>query len=230
MASHVFYIAAARRSDGVVVSSHECAMKVEVSAITAMLGEGNVQALRPGQHGSLRSEQNSNEWRITADDAGTFFVVVVDAGYPRGAAINLLDEFQAQFRSKVGAKVATAQEGGLTKTTEKIAKQLCQKYDDLESVDQLSAVRAKIEDVTLVMQGNVDLALASCVKLENIEARAEELSEQAHLFHNNATALRKKMWWKNCKTRFILGLIIAIVITCIGLVIAQQTGAFKKDD
>ncbi len=49
---------------------------------------------------------------------------------------------------------------------------ICQKYDNLNEVDKLALVSAKVDSIKLVMQDNVDMALQNCVKLESIEKAA----------------------------------------------------------
>jgi hypothetical protein len=46
------------------------------------------------------------------------------------------------------------------------------RYDNLLEVDKLAAVISKVESVKLVLQENVQVALANCVTLENIEKAA----------------------------------------------------------
>lgn len=48
------------------------------------------------------------------------------------------------------------------------------RYDNLLEVDKLAAVISKVESVKLVLQENVQVALANCVTLENIEKAAGE--------------------------------------------------------
>lgn len=51
-------------------------------------------------------------------------------------------------------------------------RKLCEKYDNLLEVDKLAAVMNKVDSVKLVLQENVQVALANCVTLENIEKAA----------------------------------------------------------
>ena len=110
-----------------------------------------------------------------------------------------LQELQRQFSAKVGDKAATAKDRTLDKMCLSLFQKVCTKYNNLAEVDKLAAVAQKVENVKLVMQENVDMALQNCVKLENIERQAEELQQQAGVFKRNATDLKNKMWWKNMK-------------------------------
>jgi hypothetical protein len=202
---------------------------MDVSVLRDVFGQPNVQAIRPGTHGSLNAVGGGNtSWRITADEQGLFYVVVVASNYPRRVAVQFLEDLQQQFNTKAGAKAMSARENGLTSSTKTLVSKLCAKYDHVQEIDALSAVQAKVDDVKLVMQENVDQALANCVKLENIETRAEELQQQAGVFKKNAKDLRKKMWWKNCKTKLVLVFIFVIICTAIGLIATASLGGFKK--
>ena len=63
-------------------------------------------------------------------------------------------------------------EKGLDKTCGEMLRKLCEKYDNLLEVDKLAAVMNKVDSVKLVLQENVQVALANCVTLENIEKAA----------------------------------------------------------
>ena len=63
-------------------------------------------------------------------------------------------------------------EKGLDKAAGDLMRKLCEKYDNLLEVDKLAAVMNKVDSVKLVLQENVQVALANCVTLENIEKAA----------------------------------------------------------
>lgn len=77
-----------------------------------------------------------------------------------------------QFLIKTGTKSLEVKEKGLDKTCGEMLRKLCEKYDDLLQVDKLAAVMNKVDSVKLVLQENVQVALANCVTLENIESAA----------------------------------------------------------
>ncbi len=99
---------------------------------------------------------------------------------------------------------------------------LCKKYNDLATVDKLAAVAKKVENVKVVMQDNVDVALQNCVKLENIEKQAEELQQQAGVFKKNANELKNKMRCKEIKLKLCIAFIILSVLgAIIGIIVWQ---------
>ena len=86
---------------------------------------------------------------------------------------------------------------------------------------------AKVDEVKLVMQENVEIALQNCVTLEHIEKQAEDLEQGAAVFTTRAKDLRSKMWWKKLKMQLLLASIIIIILTAVGLAIYFTT---KSDD
>lgn len=76
------------------------------------------------------------------------------------------------FLAMTGTKSLEVKEKGLDKTCGEMLRKLCEKYDNLLEVDKLAAVMNKVDSVKLVLQENVQVALANCVTLENIEKAA----------------------------------------------------------
>ncbi len=84
-----------------------------------------------------------------------------------------------QFLAKTGTKSLEVKEKGLDKACGDLLRKLCEKYDNLLEVDKLAAVMNKVDSVKLVLQENVQVALANCVTLENIEKAAGTLPTRA---------------------------------------------------
>mmetsp|Transcript_20169 Transcript_20169/g.61237 ORF Transcript_20169/g.61237 Transcript_20169/m.61237 type:complete len:126 (-) Transcript_20169:91-468(-) len=121
-------------------------------------------------------------------------------------------------------------ENGLTRMMSSTLAKLCAKYDNLEELDQLTALNVKVNNVKLTMQDNVRQALEGTHKIEALEKSAEELQAQAGVFKKQAHDLRKHMWWKNCKMKIIIFLVIlAILCACI-IPIAIQVNESKSDN
>ena len=130
--------------------------------------------------------------------------------------------------AKAGDKARNSRESSHNKLCGPLLQKICQKFDNVGEVDKVAGTLAKVESVKLVMQDNVELALANVVKLETVEKAAEELQQQAGVFKRNAHELKKKMWWKNLKMKIIIGVIIlAIIGIIVGVAVAMSGGAKK---
>lgn len=98
------------------------------------------------------------------------------------------------------------------KKTYTYLKSLGDKYNDPSTIDLISRVQKKTEEVKSVMHQNIEMALQNCVKLEDLELRAQELQQNAGLFRTDTKKLNWKMWWKNMRMKIYLALIILTIL------------------
>lgn len=92
---------------------------------------------------------------------------------------------------------------------------LCVKYENPATYDSLYKTTIKVDEVKLIMNDNIKLALENCVKLEHIEEQSEYLMQQAGKFKGDAKKLNCIMWWENIKMKVILGFIILCILAII---------------
>lgn len=161
------------------------------------------------------------------DELNLIYILITAPQYKPNCAYMCLEELQRQFMVQVGQKATTAQSDQYSSQCRNLMMVLCKKYNDLAQVDKLAAVSKKVENVKVVMQDNVDLALQNCVKLENIEKQAEELQQQAGVFKKNANELKNQMRCKEIKLKLCIAFIILSVILVVVLGIVYATGGFK---
>jgi len=79
-------------------------------------------------------------------------------------------------------------------------------------------VKLQVEEITTIMKENVNKLFTRGDRLEDLDARSENLRSASSDFHTASSRLRKNLWWKEMRTRLILALLIVLVIiTIIGL-------------
>jgi len=226
---NLYFLGVARiQGQGIVIASYNHNAETDLGGVKQVLEQPNMQ-MNPGKHYTFSVAQSA--WHLIADDLGLIYIMIGGISYPQRTAHACLEELQRTFVNKFGDKATTAKERSLDKQCASILKMLCQKYDNLQEVDKLSAVKGKVDAVKIVMQENVDLALQNTVKLESIERAAEELQQQAGVFKRNANELKKKMWWKNIKMKLIIAFIIlAIIGIIVGVAVAEAkaNGTMKR--
>ncbi|XP_018012924.1 vesicle-associated membrane protein 8 [Hyalella azteca] len=81
--------------------------------------------------------------------------------------------------------------------------------------DALERTKRQVEEVKSIMGENVQRVIARGETLENLDARAANLTANASEFQRTSRSLQRKMWWKNIKMWLILGLIAIIIIVII---------------
>lgn len=222
--NNIYFLAIARKQgpSAVTVASYAYNSQTDVSIVNKVLEQPNMN-IQAGKHYTFGVDRLGGH--VISDDNGVMYLLFSNADYPQRVAHACLEEFKLAATRKVGEKALTAKEKALNHECQDLMLIICQKYDNLNEVDKLSAVQKKVDSVKLVMQDNVDLALKNCVKLESIEKAAEELQQQAGVFKRNANELKNKMWWKNLKMKLIIGFIILAIL---GIIIGVAVGMSKN--
>ncbi len=140
------------------------------------------------------------------------FVMVCVREYPRRVGLQCLEEMDLYFISN--------------KPTPINLKGFYNKYNQIEQLDVLSNVKAKVENTQIIMHDNITKALENQVKLESIEIQSEELMQSSGIFLQKSRQLKNKMWWKNMRMKIMFG---AFALTVIGLIIGIAVGVSKSN-
>jgi len=89
---------------------------------------------------------------------------------------------------------------------------------------RMQQTQAQVDSVVGIMRVNVEKVLERDQKLSELDTRADALQQGAAQFEQQAGALKRKMWWKNCK------MIIVIVVVVIVLIIIVVVAGMKSAD
>lgn len=220
---NIFFVGVARRDNGsgVVVGSFSYNTETDLAVVKQVLEQPNMN-LQQGKHYSFAVAQMA--WHLIQDDLSLIYILICQQNYPQRCAHGCLEELKVQFGQKVDPhKATTARDRAFDRTCATVFDKICRKYDNLAEVDKLAALAKKVDSVKLTMQENIDVALQNCVKLESIEAQAEELQQQAGVFKKSANELKNKMWWKNMKMWLIIGFIVLVILgIIIGVAVAES--------
>ncbi|KAG9337660.1 hypothetical protein JZ751_028297 [Albula glossodonta] len=69
-----------------------------------------------------------------------------------------------------------------------------------DGTQRLQQTQNQVDEVVDIMRVNVGKVLERDQKLSELDDRAEALQAGASQFETNATKLKRKYWWKNCKS------------------------------
>eukprot|EP01032_Pedospumella_encystans_P011880 gene11880-13780_t len=206
----------------VIVASNSYHADTDLGAVKQVLDQPTNNFV-PGQHFNFNAGEVT--WHLVADDKNLVYVLITSPNYPLRCAHACLEELQRTFTLKMGERVATAKERSLDGASKKFLQAMCAKYDNLPEVDKLAALSGKVNSVKLVMQSNVDAALQNCVKLDSLEAQAEELQQAAGMFGHDARRLKNKLWWKDMKMKIYIALIVLVIL---GVIIGVAVGVSQN--
>eukprot|EP01084_Bolivina_argentea_P319000 553319_1 len=159
---------------------------------------------------------------FTGDEDGRVYACVTAREYPSRVAFAMLEEMETKFLSRVGEKSLTAKEGSLSRAVSSSFREICTKFDDYRNVDRLASVQAKVDVVKSTMEQNIQQMLANEEKLDNISENAENLNEQARVFQNRSTALRRQMKWKALKMWLLIALLVAMFLAIVIAIAVTQ--------
>lgn len=224
---NVSFGAVARGSDRLILAFASHGASVDLGGVREVLGQ--MQRMEAGKHYNFAS--GSLTWHLMSDERNLIFVAITAYSYPLRHASALLQEIRGAVSPKVSDRAsARLSEGALNADLKSILQKLCERFDDLKTVDQLHATLGKVESVKVVMQESIELALQNCVALESIDQKADELQSQAGMFKTRAKKLRQQMWWKKCKMQLLLTAVIIVVLAVIIIPVAIFFNNQSSDD
>lgn len=89
---------------------------------------------------------------------------------------------------------------------------------------KMSRLRGQVDDVVDVMKSNVSKVVERGDRLEDLQDKSDSLASNSDIFRNRAKALQKNMWWKHCRMRIIIALVIIVILAVIIIpIIVSQT-------
>lgn len=85
-------------------------------------------------------------------------------------------------------------------------------YGTPSNLNNVQDVRNQVNDVATIARQNVEKVLKRNDKLHDLDSRAADLHTGAQNFSNQATKLKRKVWWRNFKMWMILVIVILTII------------------
>ncbi|XP_071955959.1 vesicle-associated membrane protein 8-like [Antedon mediterranea] len=85
------------------------------------------------------------------------------------------------------------------------------------SSDKTKQLQKDVDQVTDIMQENIEKILERGDKLDDLSKHADDLEQNSAGFKKTAVKVRKKMWWKNTKYMILLTVIVLLIILIIVL-------------
>lgn len=223
--NQLFYIGIWRGHDKVCLASMSYGGKnIESSAVKDMLRE---VTLKTDQLYSFA--MNELAWSLMKLEE-IIYVVVTHVEYPSRVTSLCLRDTARLFTSRIQNNWKDCREMGLQEACRTLLRKLCEKFDNLDEMDKLTNTMSKVEAVKLQMQKNIEQTLENSVTLKKIEDDTDDLIVSAGIFKKQAQTLKNKMWWKNCKMKMIIGLIVTGVFLGILCLILYNVGVFDEDD
>ena len=149
--------------------------------------------LRPGKRYSTNGKQGSIHF--ISDEGGRIFCAITKVEYPSRVAHMMLDDFRDKLllSQHNSATLIASQPHEMSKSLQGILDALIDRYDNPSDVDAMTSVQSKIDVTTSTMHDNINLLLENDAKLEQIETKADNMTDQSEKFRASSKNLKNKM-------------------------------------
>ncbi|XP_038614095.1 vesicle-associated membrane protein 4 isoform X4 [Tachyglossus aculeatus] len=85
----------------------------------------------------------------------------------------------------------------------------------IKSGSKLNSVQNQVDEVIDVMQENITKVIERGERLDELQDKSDSLSDNASAFSSRAKQLRRQMWWRGCKMKAIMALVVIILLLVI---------------
>ena len=94
---------------------------------------------------------------------------------------------------------------------------------------KIQNTQRQVNEVISVMQNNIQTVFDREIQLNDLNERADSMTNNASQFQSQATSIKKKMWWKNLKWTLI-GILFLLIIIAIIVVVSLTSGSSSDED
>ncbi len=150
-------------------------------------------------------------------DPVCLYLVVCEPDYVQRTAFKLLAELRQTFVEKFGDDVAGARHMSLSRSARDTLRTLCDKYNDVASVDKVAAVSLQVDAVKGVMQNNINSVMRNTENIEHLLDNTNAMKTEASGFQRTAGRVKQKMWWQNFKLQLLIAALIIVLVLVIVL-------------
>jgi hypothetical protein len=219
----VKFLAVARKSDKSILASHIASADRSydyVANVTKVLNSPGWASVTTDK---LSLDDPPNVFYVSIDEGGRVFIVITSKGYPSryiygsadGNTRGILAELKKQFVERFGDASLTCPAGGLNSKASGILKGLTTEFNDIQNMDKLANVQAKVEGVKSVMASSINQALKNTEKLEDIDDKAVVLADSANKFKSSTGSLKRNMQWRYIRMIILMTLLVGAVLAII---------------
>ncbi|KAI0228186.1 Vesicle-associated membrane protein 4 [Lamellibrachia satsuma] len=77
---------------------------------------------------------------------------------------------------------------------------------------KITRLQGQVHDVVDVMRDNIGKVMDRGDRLEDLQDKSEHLSTNSDLFQSRAKVLKSTMWWRQCKMRMVIALVVVVLL------------------
>lgn len=151
------------------------------------------------------------------------YICITNLDYNQELSFHFLESLKNKFKKKYGNLIQTALPFSMNSEFKKIMAIYMSHYnqDNLKLAD----LEAKINDLTDVMKSNLKKAIQRSDNIEDLAQQSEHMVENSVEFSRITGRVKRRFWWKEFKTKVIIG--VGVTIIC-AIIIGLIVWEFKK--
>ena len=138
------------------------------------------------------------------------YLCITETDYRQGLAYQFLDKLREAYIGNRGPNALDSMQAHLRREMD---------FFNSPKADKLKTLQKEIDGVKDIMIDNIEHLLERGEKIESLVSRTSDLADESHEFFDNSRTLRRKMWWKNLKLMLLIGFIVVLAITSLGIVL-----------
>jgi len=182
----------------------------------------------PVQYDTKCSYTANNYVFHVAVEGGLVFMCVADKEFGRQQPYNYLKEITGRFLScSLPNRAKFANDGEFDQDFQNVLVTQMIRYSKPDETDQVTKVKAQVEEVKGIMTQNIEKVMERGERLEDLITQTEDLEAHGRTFARTATNVRRKMWWKNWRMTACLVSIAILVLAVIILIVCYSMGVFE---
>ena len=159
--------------------------------------------------------------KILSEQNGTNFCCVADSSCNPRNTVTFLEELSRQWVQRYGPAPPPFSENQKQGEFGPVIQSTMSGYNTGTN-QKISMIKQNIAQAQETMAKNLEEALRRGEKLEDMEAKAQNLNDHAHEFERNANKLKNRMCWQKWQY-YIIGAVIVVVVIVIIIMIACGT-------
>mmetsp|Transcript_25239 Transcript_25239/g.45033 ORF Transcript_25239/g.45033 Transcript_25239/m.45033 type:complete len:231 (-) Transcript_25239:24-716(-) len=218
MEGNVQYCAYVRLRDGLLLASHRGAGESGdgTDAVSEVFQRGAVaRNKRLAVEVAYPDRQGARKCLHVATGETDALAVLTPDTYPKGVALRLLSSIRGHIDKdpRVAELVERAvREEALSKRVGPLMQQECARYEDPAEAAKVADVLQQVEEVKVIIAGNIDKVLDQTPNLETMESKGGHLMEEAAIFQKSSEEAKRNIYRRNCRIKIIVGVIIALLV------------------
>uniref|UniRef100_A0A8C5J1J1 Vesicle associated membrane protein 4 n=1 Tax=Junco hyemalis TaxID=40217 RepID=A0A8C5J1J1_JUNHY len=97
--------------------------------------------------------------------------------------------------------------------------------EDSDEEEDFFFVQNQVDEVIDVMQENITKVIERGERLDDLQDKSDSLSDNAAAFSKRAKHLRRQMWWRDCKMKAIIAMVVVILLPTMDILVALRAGS-----